>query len=448
MTRFHFIGIGGAGMSVIAELLDARGHQVQGSDQRESPALERLRSAGITVYVGQRAAQVPADAVVVRSTAVREDNPELAVARERGQEILHRSEALVLASEGLDFVAVAGAHGKTTTSAMLAAALVEAGTDPSYAIGGTVLGFGHGARLGSGSVLVAEADESDGSFLNYTPRIAIVTNVEPDHLDHYGTRENFTAAFLTFAQRLTPGGLLICCADDDGAADLARSAASTGIRTVTYGRSPHADAQLDGEHVTLGGRTTRLSLQVAGEHNRLNAAAAFIAGVELGVPASLMGRCLGAFRGTRRRFEPRGSVGAVRLVDDYAHHPTEVEATLATARTQVGSGRVLVLFQPHLFSRTHTFADRFAAALSTADGCVVTDIYPAREDPIPGVTSRLITDQLEGADYVPDRIEAAHAIAEAATPGDLIITMGAGDVTELADVVRERLLERESRGEL
>ena len=439
---YHFIGVGGAGMSVIAELLAAGGARVQGSDAKDSPTLARLRTAGIDVFIGHRAAQVPERAVVVRSTAVRETNPELAVARARGQVVIHRSEALVRAARGLDFVAVAGAHGKTTTSAMLAAALVEAGSAPSYAIGGTVLGLGAGARRGSGTTFIAEADESDGSFLNYSPRIAIVTNVEADHLDHYGTVEAFTAAFEQFARRIEDGGLLICCADDDGAAALAAAARADGIRVATYGRAADADVRVDGDDVLVGERRYRMSLQVAGAHNRLNAAAAFVAGLELGVPATLMARCLGAFRGTGRRFEQRGQAMRVRVVDDYAHHPTEVAATLATARTQT-TGRVLTLFQPHLFSRTRQFADRFAAALDAADLAVVTDIFAAREEPDPEVTSRLITERMRRGRYVPDRLQAAREVAAAARPGDLILTMGAGDVTELSEEILTALRERE-----
>ncbi len=439
MTTYHFIGIGGAGMSVIAELLAAQGHRVQGSDSRDGTAVRRLRAAGIDVFVGHNAASVPADAVVVRSTAIKSDNVELAVAQERGQEIIHRSQALVIASQGMDFVAVAGAHGKTTTSGMLAAALVEAGSDPSYAIGGTVLGLGSGSRLGAGSIFVAEADESDGSFLNYTPRVAIVTNVEPDHLDYYGSQEAFEDAFTQFAQRIDDGGLLICCADDAGAAALAERARAAGVRTITYGRSSQADARVEGEVVELEGRRERLSLQVAGDHNRLNAAAAYVAGIELGVPSAMMARSLGAFRGTGRRFEPRGYVDGVRVIDDYAHHPTEVAATIATARTQVGRGRVLVLFQPHLFSRTQKFAARFAEALDGADEVIVCDIFPAREQPIPGVTAALITEHMRHGQYVGDRDAAARALARRARPGDMILTMGAGDITAAGELILAQL---------
>ncbi|KAE8762141.1 UDP-N-acetylmuramate--L-alanine ligase [Georgenia thermotolerans] len=454
MTRFHLIGIGGAGMSAVAELLLARGHAVSGSDQRDSATLARLRGLGAQVFAGHDAAHVPADAALVVSTAVRETNPELAVARERGQRVLHRSEALALAAEGRDFVAVAGAHGKTSTSAMLAVALRAAGQDPSYAIGGTVLALGTGAHLGAGRAFVAEADESDGSFLNYAPRVALVTNIEPDHLDHYGSEAAFRRAFEDFAGRIVPGGLLVACADDPGALALARHAADAGVRVRTYGTG---DAPL-ADHVRVGDRElgaggsravlaapegeVPLTLAVGGAHMLLNAAGAWSAGVELGVAPGDMATALGAFTGTGRRFEDKGSAAGVRVVDDYAHHPTEVAATLRTARLAAAGGRVLAVFQPHLYSRTQNFAAQFADALALADEAVVTDVYAAREDPVPGVDGALITAAAPAGArerYVADRLDAARAVADLARPGDLVLTLGAGDVTELGPVILEHL---------
>ena len=435
---YHFIGIGGAGMSVVAELLVAEGHVVTGCDCAESPAAARLRAAGIEVAIGHDADHVTPGVTVVRSTAIRPDHPELVRAADLGAPVIHRSEALALAAGGRDFVAVAGAHGKTTTSAMIAVALREAGQDPSFAIGGTVSGLGVGAHLGTGTAFVAEADESDRSFVNYRPRVALVTNIEPDHLDFYGSEEAFEDAFLQFARRIEPGGLLVACSDDPGASRLLQRAAQEGIRTRSYGHGD-ADVRLDGAEVTVGGATRSLVLQVGGDHNLLNAAGAFAVAVELGVDPDEFIRGLATFGGTARRFERRGEVAGVTVVDDYAHHPTEVVATLATARRAAGGGRVLVLFQPHLYSRTREFAERFAAALDAADAVVVTGIYGSREDPIDGVTSALITDRMERGRYVPDRIEAAAAIAAEARTGDLVLTMGAGDVTELAAVVLERL---------
>lgn len=435
---YHFIGIGGAGMSVVAELLAAEGHSVSGCDRSASPAVQRLRAGGIDVAAGHDAAHVTPGVTVVRSTAIRPSHPEMERAAELGLPIIHRSEALALAAADRDFVAVAGAHGKTTTSAMIAEALRAAGEDPSFAIGGTVLGLGVGAHLGEGRAFVAEADESDRSFLNYRPRVALVTNIEPDHLDFYGSVAAFEEAFLLFARRIVPGGLLVACADDPGAARLLAAAAAEGIRTRSYGRG-EADVRLDGTEVTLDGATHTLELAVGGDHNLLNAAGALAVGVELGADAAVFARALGAFGGTARRFELRGEAHGVRVVDDYAHHPTEVAATLGTARAAAGEGRVLVLFQPHLYSRTREFAAAFASALDAADAVVVTGVYGSREDPIEGVTSALVTDRMRRGRYVEDRLEAAAAIAAEARPGDLVLTMGAGDVTDLADVILEHL---------
>ena len=469
---FHLIGIGGAGMSVVAQLLAARGAQVSGSDAHGGPAFDHLADLGITTHLGHDAANVPDRSTVVVSTAIKETNPELAEARRRGQDVIHRSQALALAARGLDFVAVAGAHGKTTTSGMLAEALTEAGADPSFAIGGVVRALGTGAHLGSGSALVAEADESDRSFLNYSPRVEIVTNVEPDHLDSYGTAEAFEAAFVDFAHRLVPGGLLVACA-----------AAAEGLRVVTYsfgGPDTLPGGVLVGEgHVHLdirehGASSTRglltltrvtdheptgaaeesrnpveLVLAVPGDHVALDAAGAWAAGIELGVEPAAMALALGAFGGTGRRFEDRGQADGVRVIDDYAHHPTEIEALLHTARevAQERGGRVLVLFQPHLFSRTRAFADRFGQALSLADGVVVTDVYPARETQadFPDITGDTVAQRVPGgrATFVAERQDAAHAVAALARPGDLLLTVGAGDVTELATTVLADLTARE-----
>ncbi len=483
---FHLIGIGGAGMSVVAQLLAARGAQVSGSDAHGGPAFDHLADLGITTHLGHDAANVPERSTVVVSTAIKETNPELAEARRRGQDVIHRSQALALAAQGLDFVAVAGAHGKTTTSGMLAEALTEAGADPSFAIGGVVRALGTGAHLGSGPALVAEADESDRSFLNYSPRVEIVTNVEPDHLDTYGTTEAFEAAFVDFAHRLVPGGLLVACAADPGSLRLAQSAAAEGLRGVTYSfdrPDTLPGGRLVGEgHVHLnirerGASSTRalltltraadreqsggvaagapaqsqveLVLAVPGDHVALDAAGAWAAGIELGVEPARMARALGAFGGTGRRFEDRGEADGVRVIDDYAHHPTEIEALLRTARgvAQERGGRVLVLFQPHLFSRTRAFADRFGQALALADAVVVTDVYPARETQadFPGVTGDTVAQRVPGgrARFVAERLDAAHAVADSARPGDLLLTVGAGDVTELAATALADLAARE-----
>lgn len=447
---FHLIGIGGAGMSVVAELLKERGAQVSGSDRADSEALERLKALGVECFIGHDEANVPEGAVVVVSTAIRETNPELMIARRRSQRIIHRSQALALAASGMRFLAVAGAHGKTTTSGMTAVALRAAGLDPSVAVGGIIPQFGSGAHLGAGDVFVAEADESDASFLNYRPAVEIVTNVEPDHLDRYGTPEAFEAVFVDFAKRLAPGGLLIACAEDPGAARLAASARGLGIRVLAYGRPESSriapDVEIHELEVTArsarailrsGGRSVRIALSVPGEHNVLNAAAAWAAGVELGVEPQAMASCLEAFTGTARRFEARGEVGGRRVFDDYAHHPTEVAAAIAEARLVAEGAPVVVLFQPHLFSRTRIFAERFAQALSAADRVILTDIYAAREDPEPGVTAELISDRIAGASYVPDMHEAARLAARECGERGIVLTMGAGSITACADEVLE-----------
>ena len=457
LGRVHLVGIGGAGMSAVAGLLAARGVAVSGSDAKDGPALAALRAAGVEVHVGHDAAHVADAQTLVVSSAVRPDNVELAAAQARGIRVLHRSQALAALMVDRRTVAVAGAHGKTTTSAMVAVALLEAGLDPSYAIGGTVLtdagpaeGVG-GARHGNGDVLVAEADESDGSFLNYRPTIAVVTNVEPDHLDHYGTREAFEEAFGRFAGQVQPGGHLVACADDDGALRLAASARSGGVHVVTYGTSADADVRLSDVHPTAVGGVrgllhglseggpVELVLTVPGLHNALNATAAWVVARVLGVSGASAARGLGAFRGTGRRFEHRGQAHGVRVVDDYAHHPIEVAALLRAARPVAGGGRVRVLFQPHLYSRTKTFADEFATALALADDVVVTEVYAAREDPDPAVSGAMIVERLVAAGrparFVADREAAARALGAAARPGDLLLTVGAGDVTELAPQV-------------
>lgn len=467
LGRVHLVGVGGAGMSAVAGLLAGRGLTVSGSDAQEGPALAGLRAAGVTVHVGHDAAHVEDVDTVVLSSAIRDANPELVRARERGLPVLHRSEALAALMAGRIGIAVAGAHGKTTTSTMVATALAAAGRDdavldPSYAIGGTVLtaaGATPGYRTGTGEVFVAEADESDGSFLAYAPAVAVVTNVEPDHLDHYGTTEAFEAAFEAFADRVLDGGALVACLDDAGAARLVASAGDRlthrGVRVLTYG----SDASI-GElgpdlvlgpvratggawQVTLTSRSAEvpgadLTLAVPGDHNAANAAAAYLAAWAVGADAAAVAAGLGEFRGTGRRFEDRGSAGGVRVVDDYAHHPTEVAALLRTARGVAGDGAVHVLFQPHLYSRTRTFAAEFGAALDLADTVVVTDVYAAREDLDPEITGDTVVQRVPTpgrARFVADRHEAARAVAAAAAPGDLVLTVGAGDVTELGSEV-------------
>ncbi|GAA2234103.1 UDP-N-acetylmuramate--L-alanine ligase [Rarobacter faecitabidus] len=454
--RVHLIAIGGAGMSVIAAMLLEQGVSVQGSDANDSAGLRALGEAGATTWVGHDASHVDGADTVVVSSAIKESNPELAAARARGLRVLHRSEALAALARGRSLVAVAGAHGKTTTSAMIATALRGLGADPSFAIGSTIAtatGMASGGHSGSDALLVIEADESDGSFLNYSPTIAVVNNIEPDHLDHYGTAEALYAAFDAFAERVVAGGTLVLSADDPGTRALAeRSRARwagqtpTHRRVVTFGTDPAADYVISfsgsGSDVHFGDRVTRLELTVPGEHNLRNATGALAAIVELGFDADEAAAAIGAFRGTGRRFEFRGEANEVRVFDDYAHHPTEVAAVLAAARQVAGEGRVIVLFQPHLYSRTVAFAREFAEALQLADVAVVSDVYAAREAPRSDVGARTITDLAtpgSGVAAVPDLATAARTVATEASPGDLVLLVGAGSVTAMAGEVLRTL---------
>jgi UDP-N-acetylmuramate--alanine ligase len=453
LGRVHFVGIGGAGMSGIARILLARGVPVSGSDAKDSAGLAALRALGAQVHVGHDAghlAHLGAGDTVVVSSAVRESNPELAAARAAGLSVLHRSQALAAVMLGRRGVAVAGTHGKTTTTAMVTVALQHCGADPSFAIGGELAEGGANAHDGSGDVFVAEADESDGSFLLYHPLVAIVTNVEPDHLDHYGTPEAVAAAFDAFCDSVQPGGVIVACADDPGSARMAARAKErrSDVEVITYGfgdlgvlpggTDTHVDIGADGAVELLVGcsEAGSMRLQVPGRHNVLNAAAAFTAVGWLGFPFAAVAEGLAGFTGTRRRFETRGVVAGVAVVDDYAHHPTEVEAVLRAAREVVTGGRVIAVFQPHLYSRTRIFAAEFGAALGLADEVVVMDVYAAREDPEPGVSGALVADAVplprERVAYVPSWSAVAAEVAGRARPGDLVLTIGAGDVTMLA----------------
>ncbi|MEV4599732.1 UDP-N-acetylmuramate--L-alanine ligase [Amycolatopsis sp. NPDC049253] len=455
LRRAHLIGIGGAGMSGIARILLARGAAVSGSDAKESRALLSLRAQGAELFVGQRAENLDAldqaPSAVVVSTAIKESNPELAAARARDIPVLHRAQALAGLMEGHRVACIAGTHGKTSTTSMLTVALQHCRLDPSFAIGGDLNESGANAHHGEGGVFIAEADESDGSFLTYSPSVAVVTNVEPDHLDHHGTAEAYVKVFTEFVGRLQPGGLLVVCADDPGAATLGDAAAAEGVRVRRYGRTATAEGDVrvldykpapDGGQVrlSLDGEELDLRVAVPGEHMALNAVAALLAGLELGAPVAGLAEGLAAFGGVRRRFEFKGRSGDVRVYDDYAHHPTEVAAQLKAVRTAAGLGRVLVVFQPHLYSRTQTFAAEFAEALSLADEVVVLDVYGAREEPVPGVTGALIADGVTSqVHYQPAFDLAAKLVADLVKPGDLVVTMGAGDVTQLGPEILAEL---------
>ncbi|MFD0200822.1 MULTISPECIES: UDP-N-acetylmuramate--L-alanine ligase [Saccharothrix] len=450
LDRVHLVGIGGAGMSGIARILLARGAQVSGSDAKDSRTVLALRAQGAAIAVGHAGAnldQLPdGPTAVVVSTAIREDNPELVEARARGTVVLRRAEALAALMLDHRVACVAGTHGKTSTTSMLTVALQHCRMDPSFAIGGDLNESGANAHQGTGGVFVAEADESDGSFLYFSPSVAVVTNVEADHLDHHGTVEAYVAVFDSFLERIQPDGVLIACADDPGSAALAERAAKLGIRVRAYGRTAtgpgsvrlvdYRPADSGGvAEVELDGETLDVRVAVPGEHMAGNAIAALVAALELGADRQGVLIGLAAFGGVRRRFEFKGQARGVRVYDDYAHHPTEVAAQIAAARPVAGDGKLVVVFQPHLYSRTRLFAEEFAAALSTADAVVVLDVYGAREEPEPGVTGALVSG-LVSLDvgkvvYEPsfDRVPAL--VASMVGEGDLVVTMGAGDVTML-----------------
>ncbi|MGD6742554.1 UDP-N-acetylmuramate--L-alanine ligase [Streptomyces sp. BH106] len=454
MDRPHFIGIGGAGMSGIAKILARRGARVAGSDSRESATAQALRELGVTVHIGHDAAHLASDAsCVVVSSAIREDNPELARAKELGVPVVHRSDALASLMDGLRPIAVAGTHGKTTTTSMLAVSLKSLGLQPSYAIGGDLDVPGSNAEHGDGEIFVAEADESDRSFHKYKPEVAIILNVELDHHANYASMDEIYESFETFTGKITPGGTLVIAADQAGAAELTRRVRdTTSLKVVTYGESEGADIRIHkitprglASEVTvlMDGKLLTFTVSVPGRHYAQNAVAALAAGVAMGIPARNLASALKSYTGVKRRLQLKGEVNGVQVIDSYAHHPTEMTADLEAMRAAAADSRLLVLFQPHLFSRTQELGKEMGQALALADSSVVLDIYPAREDPIPGITRALIIDAAReaGADVqaAADKDAAVTAVAGMAKPGDLVLTMGAGDVTELGPRILEQL---------
>lgn len=457
MDKPHFVGIGGAGMSGIAKILAQRGAEVAGSDAKESATVAALRELGATVHLGHRADHLdPASTAVVVSSAIRPDNPELAAAERLGIPVVHRSDALAALMDGLRPIAVAGTHGKTTTTSMLAVSLRTLGLDPSYAIGGDLDEPGSNAHHGTGELFVAEADESDRSFHRYAPDVAIILNVELDHHANYASMEEIHASFETFVARVRPGGTLVVSADHAGARELtSRVRGREDLTVVTYGAADDADVRVLSvtprgltSEVTaeLGGEQLTFTVSVPGAHYAHNAVAALAAGAAAGVEAKVLAPALASYTGVKRRLQLIGEEAGVQVIDSYAHHPTEMTADLAAIRGAVADrsdSRVLVVFQPHLFSRTQELGAEMGQALALADASVVLDIYPAREDPIPGVTSALIIDAAQAAGAT---TRAAHTMAEIpellagmTRPGDLVLTMGAGDVTELGPGILARL---------
>jgi UDP-N-acetylmuramate--alanine ligase len=439
--RVHIIGVGGAGMSAIATVLYAMGHQVTGSDLRESGVTERLRSLGIGVAIGHQSANVGDAQLVTHSTAVMEANPEVAEAHRRGLSVLTRAETLAGIAARKRCIAVAGTHGKTTTASMLSLILVEAGLHPSFLIGGEVNEIGTNAVWDTGEWIVIEADESDGTFLHLAPEIAIVTNVEADHLDHYGS---FDAVRTAFAEFLVSADRQVVGSDDAEARAIGQAAgadlvglgedASYLMSAVATGRSSVAFDLLGPDRKLLA----HLSVAVPGLHNAKNAAVATVAALAAGAAPEVAARALARFGGVARRFEFRGELGGITYVDDYAHLPTEVAAALAAAGN--GSwGRVVAVFQPHRYSRTAEVGEAFGGAFDEADVIVVTDIYGAGEAPVPGVSGRLVADAVRRArpevefHYVPSRTDLIAEVGALLRPGDLCLTLGAGDLTSLPD---------------
>jgi UDP-N-acetylmuramate--alanine ligase len=453
LGRVHFVGIGGAGLSAIARIMLARGITVSGSDGVASATLEKLRELGATVHVGHAAEHVHGVDTLVVSTAVREDNPEVVEARRLGLRLLPRSAGLASVMAGHRVLAVAGTHGKTTTTSLLTVALREAGAEPTYAIGGELTASGTNAAHGAGELFVAEADESDGAFLVYRPFAAIVTNVEADHLDTWGSEAAYRAAFGEFVERIDPAGLLVACVDDPGAADLRSVAASLGRTFVGVGTTDLADVRA--VDVVLAGTTSsftvvdhgrelgRVTLQIPGRHYVLDALAAITLGLRLGHAFEPLKAGVEGFGGTRRRMERKGEAGGIEVYDSYAHHPAEIAGDLEAARAVAGDRRLVVAFQPHLVSRTRIFGAEMGRALGAADEVVVLDVYLAREDPDPEVTSALV------AGHVPlppakvatvEGLDAAAAeLVRRARPGDLVVTLGAGSITEVGPKVLELL---------
>ena len=451
--KIHFVGIGGAGMSGIARIMLSQGLTISGSDVKDSSITQVLANLGAKIFIGHDAQNVSNVDLLITSGAIAEKNPELVAAKERGLEILTRAQTLAFLMEGKRSIAVAGTHGKTTTTAMLTVALQSAGLDPSFAIGGLINSSGVNAHLGSGDIFVAEADESDGSFTAYHPLGAIITNLELDHVDHFASLEDLYAVFVEFINTIQSGGFVIACGDDPGVKELLTRVDRDDLSIITYG-AEEADFQLSRIQLEPSSSLARLSkngkilpelhLTVPGLHNLFNATAALAAGERLGTGVPELLRGLETFSGSRRRFEHKGKVNGIEVIDDYGHHPTEIRVTLETAKAYAAPGRVLVIFQPHRFSRTQAFAPEFARSLELADQAFVLEVYPASEAPIPGVTSQLITRSSNTGSvfYQPSMLGVVQEVLEVAQPGDVIMTLGAGDVNSLAPVLVQALEER------
>ena len=461
--RLHFIGVGGVGMSGIAHVAHDQGMVVTGSDIKESRYTKQLKSYGIPVAIGQAAENVPEgdDVTVVISTAILDNNPELEEARRRNLNVIHRAQMLARLGERLDTLAVAGTHGKTTTSSMVATMMDRLGMDPSFLIGGVVEGYDTNGRNGDGGYFVCEADESDGSFLYLNPNVVVVTNIEADHLDHYGTLENIEKTFCKFMDLVGEDGTVVIFGDNPHYVELARS---TGRHVVTYGFGESADfrcvpVEASGSHrlastfdvVCPGGHTVRVTIKAnPGRHNMANATAAIAVADAVGADLDAAAAALSEFKGARRRFTHVADIDGVTVVDDYGHHPTEVAATLGAA-SELGFDRIVCVFQPHRYSRTQSLAADFGRAFDAADVLRVMDVFSAGEQPIPGVSGKTVVnsvrehDASKDVEYVPNRHELVDALVELVRPGDLLITQGAGDVTTIGPAFVEAMRARDAK---
>jgi len=450
IQHIHFVGIGGSGMSGIAEVLLNLGYTVSGSDQKRSALTDRLAGLGARVFEGHAAAQVAGAQVVVTSTAVSANNPELVEARAKGVPVIPRAEMLAELMRLKYGVAVAGSHGKTTTTSMLALVLDRGGLDPTVVIGGRLGVLGSGARLGKGEFMVAEADESDRSFLKLSPTVAVVTNIDREHLDAYRDLHDIQDAFVGFVNKVPFYGAAVLCLDDAPVRDVLPRIER---RVVGYGLRP--EAQVTAREVQLGptsssyvavqGETSlgRLALQVPGRHNVRNSLAAVAVGLDLGIGFPEIRAGLESFTGVDRRFQERGAIQGITVIDDYGHHPTEIQATLETLRARAGAGRCVVLFQPHRYSRTEALWDEFCQAFSLADVLLVTDIYPAGEKPRAGVTAEALVEAIAARGrrnvvYAGDLAAATQRLLAEARPGDFVLTLGAGSVWHAGDELLRR----------
>lgn len=443
----HFVGIGGSGMSGIARILLGMGHKVTGSDLRDTSNVAALRALGAEIHIGHDAKNLGNPDTVVVTSALWPTNPEYLLAKERGIPVIHRSQALAYLTSKRRVIAVAGAHGKTTSTGMIITALLELGEDPSFVNGGVIASINASSASGSGELFVIEADESDGSFLHYDTAVALITNVDADHLDHYGSEEAFEAEFARFAQGAKD--FVAISSDDPGAVRVTKLIKDH--RVITFGQADDATVRLSaidasGAQVSFQleyqGNSYSAKLHVPGEHNAINAAGAFAVMVGLGFDAQKSLAAIETFGGTERRFQLHGSRRGVAVYDDFAHHPTEVSAAIKAARAVVGDGKLITVFQPHLYSRTRLMAKEFAEALSASDEVVVLDIYAAREDPEPGVTGALVSDAFKNqaqVHYVPEWADVPAVAAKLAGDGDFIMTMGCGDIYRMVPELLDAL---------